>query len=44
MSRGWDEDEWRSAVRDMSEADRAASCGHIWQGGVCMECGERVES
>lgn len=34
-------DEWRSAVRDMSEVERARDCGHSYsRSGFCIWCGD----
>lgn len=36
-------DEWRSAVRQMSEVQRGQACGHtVRVNGVCMDCGHDV--
>lgn len=37
-------DEWRSAVRSMSELQRVTACRHISrQGRVCPDCGDEVD-
>ncbi|WP_269473846.1 hypothetical protein [Mycobacterium mantenii] len=37
--------EWRAAVRDLDEAERAANCGHNTRGrrGVCLDCGDKPD-
>lgn len=39
-------DEWRAAVHDLDEAERAANCGHTCRGrrGVCVHCGDEPDS
>lgn len=34
-----DRDEWRSAVRSMTELERVQACGHYYQRAVCVHCG-----
>jgi hypothetical protein len=38
-------DEWRAAVRDFDEAERAAGCGHAIRGrnGTCIHCGDEPD-
>lgn len=39
-----DIDEWRSAVRSMSETQRIAACEHSARNGrVCPDCGDEVD-
>lgn len=38
-----DYNEWRSAVAEMDEAERAVACGHFWRKGVCVYCGEEAD-
>ncbi|WP_156452806.1 hypothetical protein [Mycobacterium gordonae] len=40
-----DDDEWRNAVEDLDEAERAANCGHTIRGrrGICVHCGDRPD-
>lgn len=36
--------EWRSAVRDMTEVERAEACEHTGRtGSTCPDCGEEVD-
>lgn len=38
---GWERDEYRSAVRAMTERDRVIACGHGRRvGRVCPDCGD----
>lgn len=37
------DDEWRSAVAELNETERAESCGHYWRKSVCVYCGEGVD-
>ncbi|BBX02267.1 hypothetical protein [Mycolicibacterium moriokaense] len=38
-------EEWRAAVEDQDEAERAANCGHTIRGrnGVCVHCGDEAD-
>lgn len=37
----WARDEWWSALHDMSEMERATSCGHTYsRAGICADCGD----
>lgn len=37
-------DEWRSAVRAMTELERVQACGHYWnRKGTCVYCGEKAD-
>lgn len=39
-----DLDEWRSAVRSMSETQRVQACGHSARNGsTCPDCGDEVD-
>lgn len=35
--------EWRSAVAELSEFERAENCGHYWRKGACVYCQERAD-
>ena len=38
-------DEWRAAVDDLDEVERAQNCGHTRRGrnGVCVHCGDEPD-
>lgn len=37
-------DEWRHSVRDMTEVQRMAACGHTSRiHGLCPDCGDRID-
>ena len=38
-----DLDEWRHAVHDLTETQRAINCGHHWRRGVCTECQDTID-
>lgn len=44
MSYEYERDEWKSAVRDMSELQRTQTCGHlVCVEGVCYDCGSKED-
>lgn len=36
----FERDEWRGAVREMTEMQRLTGCGHDYRRGVCVYCGD----
>jgi hypothetical protein len=38
-----DAEEWHDAVDELSELERVQACGHWWNKGHCMFCGEGAD-